>query len=383
MPPCARRSRRNAGAKPWMRSCDARLNGIRQGGNLGDTAMSRIAAFVIALFGAGLWVAPALGHEVRPAYLELRPAGEHLWHVLWKAPALAQSLRLGVDPRLPENCTAIGPRSGGFISDAYIERWMVSRPDGLSGGRFVFEGLAALRTDVLLRIESGSGQGKLMARIQPESPEFVVPQATTIGNVIAPYLGLGAHHILAGADHLLFVLSLLLLVRDMRALLTTITAFTIGHSVTLAAAALGHLDLPGAPVEAAIALSICCTAAEAVRVRRSDPGIMSRSTWTVALVFGLLHGLGFAGALRETGLPEHAVPQALLFFNVGVEIGQLLFVGAVVALAWVVGRISRAGHGWGTPGSPLGRLELAACRAVGITGGFWVVDRVASMIFAT
>ena len=223
-----------------------------------------------AVLLAILLAAPATlaGHEVRPAYLELRPAGPMTWSVLWKVPALGQSLRLRVDARLPDGCTALGPRRAEFAADAYVERWSLRCPTSLAGGVIRFDGLSALRNEVLLRIERPDGRDGITARVTPAAPTFTVPAEPSSRQVLGAYLLLGVHHILLGADHLLFVLGLLLIVRGWRRLALTVTAFTVGHTLTLAGATLGALSLPGPPVEAAIALSIAFAAAEALRVRR-------------------------------------------------------------------------------------------------------------------
>ena len=312
-------------------------------------------------------------HEVRPAYLELRPAGASTWNVLWRVPALGQSLRLRVDARLPDGCAALAPRRAEFVADAYVERWSVRCAGGLAGGVVRFDGLSALRIEVLLRIERADGRDGIAARVTPSEPYFAVPSEPSALEVLQAYLSLGVHHILLGADHLLFVLALLLIVRGWRRLALTISAFTVGHTLTLAAATLGALSLPGPPVEAAIALSIVFAAAEALRARRGMPSLTAQVPWAVALFFGLLHGLGFAGALREIGLPQGAVLPALLFFNLGVELGQLLFVAVVLGLAWGLRRLAAGGR---VPVAPSSRAHAAACYAIGITAGFWLVERI-------
>jgi hydrogenase/urease accessory protein HupE len=180
---------------------------------------------------------------------------------------------------------------------------------------------------------------------------------------------LGVEHILAGIDHLLFVLSLLLIVRGFKRIVATITAFTIAHSLTLAAATLGLVDIPGPPVEAAIALSIVFVASEVVRGSRGKPGLTAHAPWVVAFGFGLLHGFGFAGALAEVGLPQKAIPLALLTFNVGVEIGQLLFVVAMLAAGSVLSRLPLRMPQWGARVAPY---------AIGTVAMFWVAERVAT-----
>ena len=180
-----------------------------------------------------------------------------------------------------------------------------------------------------MRIESLGGATQT-ERLSPTNTTFVVQAAPGAWEVAATYLRLGIEHILFGFDHLLFVLALVILVRDWRRVALTVTAFTIAHSITLAAATLDLVNVPGPPVEAAIALSIVLVAVEIVNARRGTPSLTARWPWLVAFCFGLLHGFGFAGALAEVGLPHHAIPIALLFFNLGVEIGQLVFVAAVL-----------------------------------------------------
>jgi hydrogenase/urease accessory protein HupE len=184
---------------------------------------------------------------------------------------------------------------------------------------------------------------------------------------------LGIEHILSGIDHLLFVLALVLLVHGPRRLLATITAFTAAHSLTLAGATLGWVHVPGPPVEASIALSIVFVASEIVHTRQGRDSVTQHYPWVVAFTFGLLHGFGFAGALAQVGLPQSSIPIALLFFNVGVEIGQLLFVGAVlavIAVAWRAGqrlRLSLPAWHW-----------RIAPYAIGALASFWLIERIAA-----
>jgi hydrogenase/urease accessory protein HupE len=187
--------------------------------------------------------------------------------------------------------------------------------------------------------------------------------------VARTYLALGVEHILTGFDHLLFVLALLLIVKSARRIVATVTAFTVAHSLTLAAATLGFVHLPQPPVEAAIALSIAFVAAEIVHGLDGRPGLTARAPWLVAFAFGLLHGLGFAGALAEIGLPQSAIPLALLCFNLGVELGQLAF---VVALLACLALARRARIPWPRAARPL------PAYAIGALAMFWVIERVAA-----
>ncbi len=174
-----------------------------------------------------------------------------------------------------------------------------------------------------------------------------------------------------GIDHLLFILVLLILVNGTRRLVATVTAFTVAHSLTLAAATLGFVQVPQAPIEAAIALSIVFVACEIVHSRQGRPGLTERWPWLVAFVFGLLHGFGFAGALSDVGLPQDAIPVALLFFNLGVEVGQLLFIAAVLAVITLVRKHARSF----VVSPPLWAWRVPPY-AIGGVAAFWLVQRV-------
>jgi hypothetical protein len=194
--------------------------------------------------------------------------------------------------------------------------------------------------------------------------------------VIRTYFKLGVEHILLGFDHLLFVLALLFLVEGWRRLLATVTAFTIAHSLTLAAATFGWVQVPQAPVEAVIALSIMFVAVEILHRHQGKAGIATRKPWIVAFVFGLLHGLGFAGALREVGLPHDAIPLALAFFNVGVEAGQLLFVAIVFLLFWLITRLmGTRGATAERSASPGRAIAQPASYMIGTLAAFWLIQR--------
>ena len=267
-------------------------------------------------------------HEVRPGYLEVKEVEGGVYDVMWKVPARGD-MRLAIYARLPSACTGAA-QSGSFVAGAFVERWRARCPAGLVGQRITIEGLSATRTDVLVRVAHRAGTVQT-TRLTPETPFFVVAAAPTRAEVVRTYFVLGVEHILLGIDHLLFVLGLLLLVGSPKRLIVTVTAFTVAHSITLAAATLGFVHVPQAPVEAVIALSVMFVAAEILRAAHGRASLTARAPWLVAFVFGLLHGLGFAGALREVGLPQTDIPLALLFFNVGVEVGQLAFIAVVVA----------------------------------------------------
>ncbi|MDH4115433.1 MAG: HupE/UreJ family protein, partial [Burkholderiaceae bacterium] len=241
----------------------------------------------------------AEAHEVRPGYLEVRQVEAATFDVLWKVPANGE-YRLRLHARLPEECQG-APNQGTFVGGAFVERWRAQCPGGLVGRTIDIEGLSATRTDVLARIEWSDGTTQAV-RLTPERTSFEVKAAPDALEVVRTYFVLGVEHILLGIDHLLFVLGLLFLVGSWKRLIATVTAFTVAHSITLAAATLGLVHVAQAPVEATIALSIMFVAAEIIHGAHGESRLASRAPWLVAFVFGLLHGFGFAGALREIGL---------------------------------------------------------------------------------
>ncbi|HEX7565485.1 MAG TPA: HupE/UreJ family protein [Bradyrhizobium sp.] len=321
----------------------------------------------------GLWVligaSVASADDFRPGYLELRQQGAETYDVFWKVPAQGDNMRLGIYVVFPADAVNLSEPRGTFHAGAYSERWRLKRPGGLVGQTVRIEGLPSSITDVLVRVERSDGTAQV-TRLLPSSPAFVVGPSAGAGEVARTYLVLGVQHILLGVDHLLFVLALLLVVKGVGRVVTTVTAFTIAHSITLAAATLGLVHVPGPPVEAVIALSIVFVAAEIVHGIQGRPGLTVRWPWVVALTFGLLHGFGFASALGEIGLPQNAIPLALFFFNFGVELGQLFFVGAFAMGALLVARVGIPWPRW---------MELAPAYTIGSIAMFWVLQRVAAL----
>ena len=308
---------------------------------------------------------PAAADEVRPGFLELKASGGDAYSVKWKVPMKGDRV-LGMQPVLPPSCSERTPPSSSSAGGAMITLWSVSCPGGLAGARVAIEGLESTTTDVLVRLVEADGATRI-ARLTPAQSSFEVAAKSTTLEVVRLYTVLGVEHILLGIDHLLFVFALLLIVKDWRLLVGTITAFTLAHSITLFAATLGYVHVPQAPVEAVIALSILFLATEIIHGLQGKEGLAARYPWLVAFIFGLLHGFGFAGALAEVGLPEHAIPLALLFFNVGVEIGQLLFVAAVVTGLWLLWKLA--------PHGSLRKGEAAASYLIGGTAAFWLIER--------
>jgi hydrogenase/urease accessory protein HupE len=313
----------------------------------------------------------ARADEMRPAYLEIRETSEDIYDVILKVPARGPDKRLALYARFPEDCKILTPAKQTFTGTAFVERSTISREGGLAGAEISIDGLASTTTDALVRIQNLEGNSQT-SRLSPTSPSMVVTAAPTSFDVAKTYTILGIQHILEGFDHLLFVLCLMIVAGINRKLLITITGFTIAHSVTLALSTLGIFNIPRPPVEAVIALSIVFLATEIARGNRA--GLTYRYPVAVSMSFGLLHGFGFAAVLGEIGLPQNEIPTSLLFFNVGVEIGQLLFIAALLILAGVATLLSRAIAGR----SPSPALwQPAAAYLIGTVATYWTIDRIA------
>lgn len=327
--------------------------------------LAAIAAFLVAAFVVG----SASAHEVRPAYLDMRETAADTFAVVWKIPAQGE-MRLRLHVRLPQSCVDSNEPVRSIEAGAYFERWTAACAGGLKGREIGVDGLVSTMTDALVRIEYATGDVEV-ARLLPEAPSFTAAGTQTSLEVAGTYFLLGVDHILSGLDHLLFVLALMLLIRDRWMLVKTITAFTVAHSITLAGAALGYFSLPQAPVEATIALSIAFVASELVKARPGQRRLSESYPWVVAFAFGLLHGFGFAGALKEIGLPQSDVPISLLTFNLGVEAGQLIFVGAALILWRVVGALANVSSAAG---------RQVGAYAIGTAAMLWLVPRIAALV---
>ena len=329
-------------------------------------AFGRIVFGSLALFG--FFAAPAAqAHEARPAYLEVTEASAGRYEVLWRTPLLSGQ-RLPVALAFPAETRNIVEPVERVLSDSVVERRVVDfGPDGLAGTRLDFPGLQLTITEVLVRVTRRDGT-HWTELVKPGHPWIEIRERRGVLAITGAYASHGMRHILLGFDHLLFVFALMLIVRKGWMLLKTITSFTVAHSITLGLATVGVIHVPAAPVEATIALSILLLAAEIARLSRGRPSLTSRYPWAVAFCFGLLHGLGFAGALSEIGLPQGDVPLALLSFNVGVELGQLSFVAAVLAAHVLMTRLSLPGH-------MVRYARPAAYYAIGTLSAFWFFDR--------
>ena len=330
--------------------------------------MLALTAFLVGAIG---FSALSLGHALQPGYLEIRLIDKELYAAVWKKPAV-NSRPMAITAKLPQSCDPRTPVEPIWDGSAYIARWTIRCSGGLEGGVIRIDGLDQTKTDVLVRFDFADGASQTH-RLTPSDSSFTVPRQPSRLEVVRTYLLLGFKHILSGIDHLMFVLALLLLVKGVRRLIVTVTAFTIAHSLTLAGATLGFVQIPGPPIEATIALSIMFVASEIIHSRQGIPGLTQKYPWVVAFTFGLLHGFGFAGALAQIGLPQASIPIALLFFNVGVEIGQLLFIASVfaaIALAQHVTRridVPRPTWAWAVP--PY---------VIGVIASYGIIQRVAA-----
>jgi hydrogenase/urease accessory protein HupE len=331
----------------------------------------------ISRFGFRIWfwsfvgvLAPAAAahaHEARPAYLEIKETAPGRFSVLWRTPVLA-GMRLPVVLKIPDAVKTLEGPNIEELADSLVERrWIDAGPEGLAGKRIEFVGLQLTITDVLVHVDMLDGRTwTTIAR--PSQPWVEIAPSQTWMGVAGTYIVQGIRHILFGADHMLFVLGLLLIVADRWMLLKTVTAFTVAHSITLAIATLGYAAVPVVPLNAAIALSILFLGPEIVRSWRGEASFTIRHPWVVAFAFGLLHGFGFASALTSAGLPRHELPLALVSFNVGVEVGQLGFIGLVLALERSFRILEVRWPQW---------VEALPGYAVGSLGAFWTIQRTA------
>ena len=308
--------------------------------------------------------ASAAAHEVRPGYLELRETSPTVFSVLWKKPARGE-LILKIDPVFSDGCVVAGIGSGEVRGGAYVARATLECDGGIRGETIEIAGLETTLTDVLVRIYYADGQQETHL-VQPNDPTAVIGGASGAFERIVAYTRLGTEHIALGVDHLLFVLGLLLIVSGPTMLFKTVTSFTLAHSITLGIATLGFANAPELPLNAVIALSILFLGPEIVRGWRGETSFTIRHPWVVAFAFGLLHGFGFASGLTAMGLPQNEIPLALLFFNVGVELGQLAFVFPVLALMRSFRILEIRWPRW---------AELVPGYAVGSLGAFWFIER--------
>lgn len=333
--------------------------------------MRRLALCWIPLW-LGLLSATASAHPLAPALLELREQQSGAYDVLWRS-SLARVTGSAPRPRLPASCEFAGTIVSQDLDGARSERWPIRCHGSLVDQVLQVEGLDGSGINVIVRVVDTEGrvqQGLLGER----DTAYRVRTAQDPPPVFSGYLSLGIGHLLFGFDHVLFVVGLVLLIRRPKALLLTVTAFTLGHSLTLGLSALKLLWVPQALTEFAIAVSILLLACELVRPPEAPAGWIRRRPGAMAVAFGLLHGLGFAGALAEIGLPEGEIPLALFAFNLGIELGQLLLVVVLLGVLALLDRVSKAHE-------PLLSRALPAY-LIGSLAAYWCLDRAGGLFSA-
>ncbi len=323
----------------------------------------RLVLRLMAALAVLLTALPAQADELRPGYLELTQQDAQHWRVVWKAPVLG-GLATHTRPQFPAFCIQSAPVARLEGAALVAESVLTCRKD-LPGSMVGLSGMDAAFTDALLRI-APLGRSVQAARLTPRHAMVTVATVPDRWEVARSYFLLGTQHILTGYDHLLFVIAMVLLLGRLGVVVRAATAFTVAHSLTLVGTTLGLIGLSQAPVEALIALSIVFLAVEIVKQDPAAPRLSERIPWLVAFGFGLIHGFGFAGALREIGLPEGDVPTALLTFNLGVEAGQLVIIALCLTALALLRRFARPAFRPAT---------LAASYAIGITASFWFIQR--------
>lgn len=304
-------------------------------------------------------------HEVRPALLQIKQVSNSEYEVLWKIPRKDNMLPV-INPVFPAWFKVQNKGNGVEAGSGALFTMKATAAKDIHGMPISVSGIQQSLIDVLVYVELSNGE-KYSLLLQPAKIAATIPYGASYASTISTYFKLGVMHILFGIDHLLFVLALLLLTRGTRKLIATVTAFTLAHSITLSLSVLDFVGLPGSPVEAVIALSILFLAVELVQYYQGKKVLSATYPWIVAFVFGLLHGFGFAGALASIGLPQTGVPLALAFFNVGVETGQLLFIGSVLLLIAGIQKIHLKKRYW---------QPYIVPYAIGSVAAFWVIERV-------
>jgi len=310
--------------------------------------------------------APLRAHTSLPAYLDLQQKEPGTFEMLWRLPT-AEGPPPAIYPVFPDYCVVPARLVTEQEPGSIVQRGTIQcGPKGLEGGKLEIEGLPLTILDVFVRITLADGK-TVTQILKPSSPSFTVLGSGKARIDALGYVELGIGHILYGIDHLLFVLGLLLIVKATRLLLKTITAFTIAHTITLGLATFGVVHLSPRPIEAVIAMSIVFLAVEIVQSQRGIVRLTYNKPWLVAFAFGLLHGFGFAGTLAQIGLPPHDIPAALLFFNIGVETGQIVFVIAFLAFIRSLRELDIKWPAWSYQIPPY---------AIGSLASFWFLQRI-------
>ncbi len=316
----------------------------------------------------GFCLNAANAHELRPGYLEL--AQEQLaaesgptYRIVWKQPVV-QNEPLAIEPRFAEECV-VSDVTPPTVTGVAIVHYLLAECD-LGQTLIEIEGLQVTHTDVLVRHETMDGEVASFV-LRPDQPVLDLKEG---GAPTFDYFVIGVEHLVFGVDHVLFVIGLFLFIRAPLALIKTITAFTISHSITLALSVMDLVKLDQGPVEVVIALSILFLARELVQEESKRSRLTLGRPWVMAFIFGLLHGLGFAGALADIGLPEDDLWLSLLLFNLGIEAGQIAVICLLAAIAWLLRQVDWQKH-----------FDKTAAWGMGYVAAFWTIDRVAKLLF--
>ncbi|MCK5697706.1 MAG: HupE/UreJ family protein [Gammaproteobacteria bacterium] len=310
----------------------------------------------------------AYADEIRPSFLELTQQTDTSYQVLWKKASQGEAKNTFIlEPVFPLDSQLIGIKKRLLLGNATIETYLIKDDQALIDKPITIKGLELTSSDVLVRIHYLDDETEFI-RVLPESPHFTLTHKSGFYNMASTYLILGIEHILEGFDHLFFVLALLLLVANIKRLIGTITAFTVAHTITLILASLDIIHLSSRAVEATIALSIVFVCAEVVYAKRGQIHLSQQFPWLIAFGFGLIHGLGFSEALKEIGLPQNEVVPSLIFFNIGVEIGQLLFVSFMLLIFWVIKKLFTR--------DIVKHIEIIVTYMIGSIAVFWLIERI-------
>jgi hydrogenase/urease accessory protein HupE len=313
------------------------------------------------------WGSTAFAHEIRPAYLQINETADGSYNVVWKVPSRSGSV-LDIQPQFDPGFKLSEMGDPALLEGFVVYRYRLAGETELPGTDITITNLAKTTVDVLANVNLADG-AKHSFLLHPDNNVLKIPQTASKWSVAATYTQLGIEHILLGLDHLLFVLALILLTNGFSSIVKTVTAFTVAHSITLSLAALGYVNVPGPPVEAAIALSIVFLAVEILRGLDGQQTLTGSKPWLIAFTFGLLHGFGFAGALSRIGLPQTEIPLSLACFNIGVELGQLVFVLAILLTLRLLAAM------WPKQGWPIALRKIPAY-SIGALSAFWLIDRV-------
>ena len=308
----------------------------------------------------------SFAHETRPAYLRITQTSPSTYDLYWKVP-LAQGRYINITPSIHVlgDFNQVTEKS---LEEAIIKTYDLSTENEIRGTKIRIENLEKTLIDVLIQLNF-LDETSYSLLVRPTDPEVIIPSESSILQVIRTYFILGVEHIWLGYDHLLFVVGLFLLIPGLVPLIKTITSFTLAHSITLILATLGFINVNSGPVEAVIALSIVLLALEAYNYQKGLSSLTIRFPWIVAFLFGLIHGLGFAGALSDIGLPQKSIPSALLLFNIGVEFGQVVFVFTLFILFFALKKYNP---------KYLSHARIILPYFIGSLGMYWLIDRVVS-----